>query len=113
MVGTLERVLVCSPGVAGWNSPDRATQWRELGFRHEPNFQVARTQHDALCHELEAAGAEVLCLPASQSFSLDAVYAHDASLPTDSGVILMNPGKTNRLREPAEHRNAYENFRIP
>ena len=113
MVGTLERVLVCSPSAGGWNSPDRATQWGELGFLHEPNFQVARTQHDALCQQLEAAGAEVLCLPASQSFSLDAVYAHDASVTTDFGVILMNPGKPNRLGEAAEHRNAYEGSGIP
>ena len=113
MVGTLERVLVCSPSAAGWNSLDRVTQWRQLGFLHEPNFQVARTQHDALCNELEAAGAEVLCLPASESFSLDAVYAHDASLATDFGVILMNPGKSNRLREAAEHRKACEDSGIP
>jgi N-dimethylarginine dimethylaminohydrolase len=113
MVGTLERVLVCSPSAAGWNSLDRVTQWRQLGFLHEPNFQVARTQHDALCNELEAAGAEVLCLPASESFSLDAVYAHDASLATDFGVILMNPGKSNRLREAAEHRKAHEDSGIP
>lgn len=113
MVGTLERVLVCSPSHAGWNSPERATRWRQLGFLHEPNFQVARTQHDGLCRELEAAGAEVLCLPGSESFSLDAVYAHDTSLPTDFGVILMNPGKTSRLREAAEHRKAYEDSGIP
>jgi N-dimethylarginine dimethylaminohydrolase len=113
MVGTLERVLVCSPSAAGWNSLDRVTQWRQLGFLHEPNFQVARTQHDALCNELEAAGAEVLCLPASESFSVDAVYAHDASLATDFGVILMNPGKSNRLREAAEHRKAHEDSGIP
>jgi N-dimethylarginine dimethylaminohydrolase len=113
MVGTLERVLVCSPSAAGWNSLDRVTHWRQLGFLHEPNFEVATTQHDALCHELEAAGAEVLCLPASESFSLDAVYAHDASLATDFGMILMNPGKSNRLREAAEHRRAYEDFGIP
>jgi N-dimethylarginine dimethylaminohydrolase len=113
MVGTLERVLVCSPSAAGWNSLDRVTHWRQLGFLHEPNFEVATTQHDALCHELEAAGAEVLCLPASESFSLDAVYAHDASLATDFGMILMNPGKSNRLREAAEHRKAHEDSGIP
>jgi N-dimethylarginine dimethylaminohydrolase len=113
MVGTLERVLVCSPSAAGWNSLDRVTHWRQLGFLHEPNFEVAKTQHAALRHELEAAGAEVLCLPPSESFSLDAVYAHDASLATDFGMILMNPGKSNRLREAAEHRRAYEDFGIP
>jgi N-dimethylarginine dimethylaminohydrolase len=44
---------------------------------------------------------------------VDAVYAHDASLATDFGVILMNPGKSNRLREAAEHRKAHEDSGIP
>ena len=113
MVGRLERVVVCSPRSAGWGKPDVAALWRELGYLHPPDFEVAQSQHDAMCRELVAAGAEVICLPASNSFSLDAVYAHDSSLPTDFGVILMNPGKSNRVAEAAEHRRAYERLGIP
>jgi arginine deiminase len=112
MVGTLERVLVCSPRNAGWDKPSSSSRWRELGFLHAPDFPTAQNQHDVLCRELETAGAEVLCLPRAESVSLDAVYAHDSSLSTNFGVVLMNPGKPNRRCESQEHRKTYEHLGV-
>jgi N-dimethylarginine dimethylaminohydrolase len=103
MVGTLERVLVCSPCAAGWQRPECAAHWRDLGFHHAPDFEAARAQHDALCHQLASAGAEVIELAPSNELSLDAVYTHDASLPTDFGLVAMRPGKPNRASEGQYH----------
>ena len=105
MVGALQRVLVCSPRTAGWNQPERTERWRELGFHHAPEFDQAQSQHDALVSGLKNAGAEVVELPPDDQLSLDAVYAHDASLPTDFGLILMRAGKANRVAE-ARHQGA-------
>lgn len=99
MVGALKRVLVCSPHSASWDQPDRVSRWQELGFGHAPDFSKADAQHAALRRELEAIGAEVIDLPSSPELSLDAAYAHDASLATDFGLILMRPGKANRVAE--------------
>jgi N-dimethylarginine dimethylaminohydrolase len=99
MVRSLERVLVCSPLRAGWNQPERLARWKELGFLHEPDFSAAQAQHKALCRELRTAGAEVIELPPGPDLSLDAVYTHDATLSTDDGLIIMRPGKPNRLPE--------------
>jgi dimethylargininase len=66
-----------------------------------------------LCGLLAAAGARVLCLPSDNSGSLDAVYAHDSSFPTDYGVILMNPGKQSRVAEAQAHRSFYSELGIP
>jgi arginine deiminase len=57
MVGALQCVLVCSPRTAGWNQPERAARWRELGFLHPPDFNTAQAQHEEMCRQLEAAGA--------------------------------------------------------
>ena len=103
MVGPLQRVMVCSPRTAGWELPDRAARWQKLGFLHAPNFAVAQAQHETLCSELSAAGAEIIELPANPSLSLDAVYTHDASLATDDGLIAMRPGKANRVAEASLH----------
>lgn len=103
MAGVLRRVLVCSPLTACWNQPERAARWRELGFLHPPNFEKAQSQHEAMRRELEIAGAEVADLPPAIDLSLDAVYTHDASLPTDLGLILMRPGKANRVAEGKHH----------
>lgn len=121
MVGPLERVLVCSPRVAGWNRPERAAWWQDLGFHHAPDFETAQAQHDALCRQLRDAGAEVMELGvASQlssgfslELSLDAVYTHDASLATDQGLMVMRPGKPNRVAEGRHHAAFCKGFDIP
>ncbi len=117
MVGQLQRVMVCAPQSAGWaecgaGTPARES-WRDLGFHHPPDFPTAQAQHAALCHELEAAGAEVVHLPPSADLTLDAIYTHDASLPTDHGLILMRPGKPNRRAEAQRHREFCQGLGIP
>jgi N-dimethylarginine dimethylaminohydrolase len=113
MVGTLRKVMVCSPEAAGWNSPDRVARSGDLGFPRPPVFSVAEAQHQALSQILEEAGAEVIHLPASPRLTLDAVYTHDASLPTDFGLIPMHPGKANRVPEAAQHRDFCRDLGIP
>jgi N-dimethylarginine dimethylaminohydrolase len=113
MVGPLQRVLVCSPRVAGWNDPSQVSHWRELGFHHKPDFAEAQTQHEFLCQELQTAGAELLELAPDSNLSLDAVYTHDASLTTDFGLILMRPGKSNRIAEGESQRVFAEQIGIP
>jgi N-dimethylarginine dimethylaminohydrolase len=113
MVARLEQVLVCSPRIAGWQQPERVIRWEELGFLHPPNFDQAQAEHDSLCRELESAGAEVIEAPPASDLSLDAVYAHDASLATDFGLIVMRPGKANRVREGKHHADFCQSLMIP
>jgi N-dimethylarginine dimethylaminohydrolase len=113
MTGELLRVMVCPPGNAGWDVPGKAAAWRELGFRHAPDFAAAQTQHAILCGLLSEGGAEIVCLPPTESLTLDAVYAHDASLATDYGLVLMNPGKKNRVAEAQAHADFCGQLGIP
>ncbi len=113
MVAPLQRVLVCSPRSAGWGQPEHAARWQKLGFLHPPDFATAQAQHDAFCHELEAASAEVIELPPDPALTLDAVYAHDASFPTDRGIIILRPGKPNRVFESAHHAGFCHRLKIP
>ncbi len=113
MVGALQRVLVCSPRSAGWNCPERAARWQELGFHHTPDFATAQAQHEQLCYELKSAGAEVLEMTSTEDLSVDAVYTHDASLCTDFGLIVMRPGKPNRVAEGPHHASFCQTLNIP
>jgi N-dimethylarginine dimethylaminohydrolase len=113
MTGELLRVMVCSPGNAGWGDSHKATAWRELGFQHAPDFATARRQHEILCRLLTESGAEVAPLPEAKTLTLDAVYAHDASLPTDDGLVLMNPGKKTRAAEAKAHADFCRQLGIP
>jgi N-dimethylarginine dimethylaminohydrolase len=113
MVSVLERVMVCSPRTADWDQPDHVSRWQELGFHHSPDFAEAQSQHEALCRELQSAGAEIVELPAASDLSIDAVYAHDSSLSTDHGLIVMRPGKTNRVAEGLHHSSFCVSLEIP
>jgi N-dimethylarginine dimethylaminohydrolase len=113
MTGELLRVMVCSPNNAGWNVPAKVAAWRELGFQRAPNFEIAQRQHDRLCDLLRQCGAEILNLPPSESLTLDAVYAHDASFITDYGLVLMSPGKKNRVPETRVQATACLKLGIP
>jgi N-dimethylarginine dimethylaminohydrolase len=113
MVGTLRSVVVCSPSAAGWDRSESMARSQELGFSHSPDFRLAQSQHDALCQILERSGAEVFKLPALPALTLDSVYTHDASLPTDLGVILMSPGKKSRVPEARHHADFCKSLNIP
>ncbi len=113
MVAPLARVMLCGPEAAGWSDSPRAARWRELGHQEAPDFGAARAEHDVLRRELEASGAEVLWLGDSDSLSLDAVYCHDASFPTDYGVILLRMGKPGRVPEARHHGELYKSLGIP
>ncbi len=56
---------------------------------------------------------EIIELPSAADFSIDAVYAHDASLATDFGLIVMRPGKPNRAVEGRHHRALCQQLGIP
>jgi len=103
MTGELLQVMVCPPAHAGWNVPKKSAIWHDLGFRHAPDFAVAESQHESLCRLLTNAGAEIVTLPTSEDLTMDGVYVHDASLATRHGLVLMNPGKPNRVPEPQAH----------
>lgn len=113
MTGELRRVMVCPPGNAGWDVAGKVAAWRDLGFQHAPDFAAAQNQHEILCALLSESGAEVVCLPPAESLTLDAVYVHDASLATDRGLVLMNPGKKNRLAEAQAHARFCGQIGIP
>lgn len=113
MVGDLKRVMVCDPLAAGWNLPQRAAGWKELAYLRAPDFELAQSQHEELQSALRSAGAEVVKLPAGDGLTLDAVYAHDVSLMTDHGAIVLRMGKAARQGEPAQQKKFYGQLGIP
>ena len=113
MVAELRRVLVCPPHVAGWGESERTENWREIGYFRPPNGTLAEVEHRQMTAVLEGSGAEVVSLTEGDGLSLDAVYAHDASLMTEYGAVLMCMGKMNRAGEPDAHARLFESFNIP
>ena len=88
-------------------------QWRDLGYTAAPELGAASPEYRKFLALLESAGAEVLCLPPDDSVGLDSLYARDASIVCDAGVILCNMGKRQRRTEPAAQEAALRAAGVP
>src|SRR2546421_10639790 len=95
MVGRLRRVLVRSPEARSLE------HWREFGWREAPDTQRLLAEHERFCQRLADSGADVVYGRSSVEADPDAIYAHDVSLISDEGAIVLRPGKELRRVEMA------------
>jgi dimethylargininase len=93
MTATLRRVLVRAP-----RAEDRVG-WQAFGWRAEPDPVAQIEEHEALCALLAEAGAEVERAETPLGVCPDAIYVHDPALVTDTGALLLRPGKEGRRME--------------
>lgn len=97
-VAPLRRVAVKRPADA-WTEQSIEADWEKLEFLGRPDLSRAVDEHDRLVAILRDAGAEVLFLPRDYSTTIDSIYAHDAVLVTDAGIVTLRTGKANRRSE--------------
>jgi dimethylargininase len=93
MIGPLRRVLVRPP------RPADCVHWRAFGWRSAPDQEGLAHEHEAFCSILADAGAEVVLGETPVSGNPDAIYTFDPALVTDSGAIMLRPGKERRRGE--------------
>ena len=74
--------------------------WAAYGWRSRPDPTRAVAEHEALRAELERAGASVETGSTRTEHDPDAIYAYDPTLMTDTGAVLLRPGKEGRRAEP-------------
>jgi N-dimethylarginine dimethylaminohydrolase len=94
-VARLRRVLLRPPHA------EELGAWREYGWRAAPDPIRIAAEHEALCAQLEEAGAEVVLCDTAVPGDPDAIYAYDPAIVADGGAVLLRPGKSGRLGEPA------------
>jgi dimethylargininase len=97
MTAPLRRVLVRPPGTD-------FSRWCEYGWRAEPSAARMAEEHEGLRAALADADAEVVVVESAADGNLDAIYVYDPALITDSGAILLRPGKAGRQGEVAAMR---------
>ena len=95
---TLKTVMVQHVREA-FQEPSRVeAQWRELDFSSRPDFEAAIREYEDFLGQLKGEDVEVVFQDHDPDCTLDALYAHDASLVTDGGIVLASMGKA--LRRP-------------
>src|SRR6266576_6580936 len=88
-------------------------QWRDLAYTARPELAAATLEYQRFLALLTTAGVDVLCLPRDETVGLDSLYARDASIVCDAGVILCNMGKPQRRTEPAAQEAALRAAGVP
>ena len=84
-----------------------ASEWRALNFVAPPDLARAVDEFERFADILRSAGARVHLLPRDGRTTLDSIYARDASIVCDRGVILCRMGKPARQHEPAAQENLF------
>ena len=107
MTATLQRVLVRPPRAAGFAT------WREYGWRSEPDVAKLAEEHEAFCNALGAGGAEVILADTMLPTDPDAIYVFDPAIVSDSGAIVLRPGKEGRLVETDAIAADFEHAGVP
>ena len=107
MVAPLRRVLVRAPDEAA------LARWREFGWRAAPDPTRLAAEHETFCGALADFGAEVVFGETPVEGDPDAIYAHDVSLISDEGAIVLRPGKELRRVETAAAAADLETAGVP
>lgn len=108
MVAPLKRVLLQHPAPPASND-----DWRRYGYTHPVDHGRAVEEHAALCNILAAESIEVIVQPADEPGKLDSIFVYDASILTDEGAVLVNPGKAVRRGEVDRAREMYDELGVP
>lgn len=112
-VGRLTRVLLKHPREAFVDAATIAAQWKPLSFTAPPSLPKAIEEYAAFLRLIRATGAQIDFLPRDERTNLDSLYARDASVVCDRGVILGRMGKRLRANEPAAQKAALRGLAIP
>ncbi len=112
-VGRLRRAVVKHPHDAFGGPESVEAQWEGLGYLASPDPSLAVEEFDVFSRLLEGLGVELLFLPQVEDVGMDSIYARDAALVTDAGVILCRMGKSARGGEPSAQALAYSQWGIP
>ncbi|MEE8147069.1 MAG: hypothetical protein V3T24_05655, partial [Longimicrobiales bacterium] len=86
-VGRLRRAVLKHVRDAFVSDAAIDAQWKDLGYLKRPDLPAAAREYDAFVGLLEDLGVELLFLPRAEGVGLDSVYARDAAVVTDAGVI--------------------------
>ena len=109
----LETVFIKSVKDAFVSKCDINTQWKELNYLSQPNFDMAITEYEAFKALLKDSKVDLKYFPKDNSVKIDSIYCRDASIATDFGMILCNMGKEGRIHEPNSQRVEYLKNNIP
>lgn len=88
-------------------------QWRGLHYSDRPRFERASDEYDRFAELLRRFDIDIEYLPADSRVGLDSIYARDAAVVCDRGIILCSMAKKARRPEPEVEADVYRAMGLP
>ena len=108
MVAQLRRVIVRHPAPARHHD-----DWRHFGYKNAVIPEIADDEHASFVNLIARHGVEIIAAGPDPAGELDAVFAFDPSIITNSGAVLLRPGKALRRNEVHFAESTYFDLDIP
>lgn len=89
------------------------SEWEVLHYLSPPDLAKSKTEYTAFENLLKREGVAIHYFPVEPHLSIDAIYCRDASIATDSGMIICTMGKEARRLEPEAQRKIFQTHGIP
>jgi N-dimethylarginine dimethylaminohydrolase len=109
----LESVFIKSVKNAFVSEKLLETQWQELHYLSQPNFDDSLKEYENFKKVIQKNGTLIKQFPFDDKVTIDSIYCRDAAIATDFGMIICNMGKSGRSNEPDAQRQTYINHSIP
>lgn len=106
-VGVLKKVLLKHARDAFRSQEYIDAHWQELNYLEPPDFKKAVDEYERFVEIFQERDIAVEFLPFTEETGMDSIYVRDASIITDTGAIICNMGKLQRLTEPQQQLNHY------
>ena len=113
MVAQLRTVVLKGPAAAYRSTAVIDQEWQALNYSYPPALDQAMLEHQQFASLLKLCGVRVHCLPGDSRTGLDSIYTHDPVLMTNSGAIILQAGKKERLGEGPAFADALKRWNVP
>ncbi|MGY8915039.1 MAG: hypothetical protein ACKVJF_08145, partial [Flavobacteriales bacterium] len=109
----MDLVLINSVPNAFVDEAKLENEWAVLNYLSKPDYSIAVKEFGSFERLLQSKGASILRLPQDSTASIDVIYARDAAIMTNFGVILCRMGKERRMPEPKLQEHTYKKNKVP
>jgi N-dimethylarginine dimethylaminohydrolase len=108
MVAPLRRAIMQEPA-----PPASDHEWSAFGYSRPIDHEATLAEHAALRDLLVSQGVEVVYQPPAEPGELDSIFVYDTSIITDTGAVLVRPGKELRQAEVERAAFHYAELEVP
>ena len=113
MVDPIKRIVLKHPKDAFINQNKINSEYKSLNFLGAPNLKESLKEFEQFTKILNSFDIKLQFLEKDESTTIDSIYTHDPLIISNSGAIICNMGKKNRIPEKVAIKNFLKSENIP